>query len=320
MTDDGLDRAVVPEEGSTVNAPTWQDPPSAETLEAIRTVAERCTAHDGVAPFSEATVLALGRMASGSADHGLRVLVDASAVNGAALLADDGSAEVAVLPAARGRGHGGRLLDALLEAEPTVSIWAHGDLPAAQGAARSRGLTVGRNLWRMERRTDAEPVIAAPRIPEGFAARTFVPGQDEQAWLDLNATAFAHHPEQGRMTLDDLRERMAQPWFEAAGLLLIEDRREAHPRLVASHWTKVAEPDVGEVYVVAVDPVYQGQGLGKAVTALGLHHLAAREVPTIELYVEGDNAPAVATYTGWGFARASVDVMYSRAVHEILTP
>ncbi len=298
---------------------SWQTEPAADIVDAVLQLAERSTAHDGVAPFSEATTLALHRMAAGTAD-GMRLLVDSPSVQGAVLLADDDSAELAVLPAVRGRGIGGSLLDALLRDAPQAQLWAHGDLPSAQGAARSRELVVTRNLWRMERPVDGEPAISPARVPAGFAARSFEPGADEQAWLDLNATAFAHHPEQGRMTMADLRERMEQPWFEAAGLLLIEDVRGDEPKLVASHWTKVAEPDVGEVYVVAVHPAYQGQGLGKAVTALGLHHLAGRGVRTIELYVEGDNAAAVATYTGWGFARASVDVMYSRGVHEDLTP
>ncbi len=302
-----------------MSTPTWQAEPATGTVDAVLQLAERATAHDGVAPFSEATTLALHRMATGSG-NGMRLLVDSPSVQGAALLAEDGSAELAVLPAARGRGIGGALLDTLLSQEPQAQVWAHGDLPAAQGVARSRDLVVTRNLWRMERPVDGEPAIGPAQVPAGFAARSFRPGTDERAWLDLNATAFAHHPEQGRMTMDDLHERMEQPWFEAAGLLLIEDVGGDDPRLVASHWTKVAEPDVGEVYVVAVHPEYQGQGLGKAVTALGLHHLAGRGVRTIELYVEGDNAPAVATYSGWGFARASVDVMYSRSVHQDLTP
>ena len=82
------------------------------------------------------------------------------------------------------------------------------------------------------------------------------------------------------------------------------------------HWTKEhrdpgAEP-VGEVYVLAVDPAYQGRGLGPALTLAGLQHLRSRGLSTVMLYVDGDNAPAIATYRRLGFERVALDVMYAR--------
>ena len=148
-------------------------------------------------------------------------------------------------------------------------------------------------------------------LPEGFVARPF-DGSDDQAraWLDVNAAAFVHHPEQGRMTLADLQARMAESWFDPAGLLLVFEKGTG--RLAASHWTKIAEPTsgVGEVYVVGVDPDFQGRGLGGYATALGLAHLRDAGASSVELYVEGDNEPAKATYTRRGFVRAAHDVMY----------
>ena len=43
--------------------------------------------------------------------------------------------------------------------------------------------------------------------PDGVVVRTFRPGEDDEAWVALNAAAFAGHPEQAYVTLDDLRER-----------------------------------------------------------------------------------------------------------------
>jgi len=124
------------------------------------------------------------------------------------------------------------------------------------------------------------------------------------------------------MTRVDLDRRIAQSWFDATGFILIEDIRGLAPVLAASHWTKVvppqgpqASPTEGEVYVVAVDPAYQGMGLGQTVTVLGLRHLVERGVAEAFLYVEGDNTRAVSIYSELGFTRSAVDVMYSRVVH-----
>jgi mycothiol synthase len=53
--------------------------------------------------------------------------------------------------------------------------------------------------------------------------------------------------------------------------------------------------------------------LGRPVTALGLAHLAGLGLSEVELYVDGDNAAALHTYTALGFRSIMVDVMYSRA-------
>ena len=68
------------------------------------------------------------------------------------------------------------------------------------------------------------------------------------------------------------------------------------------------------MYVVGVVPHAQGGGLGRLLTLTGLHHLAARGLDEVILYVEADNAPAVAVYGRLGFTHAAADthVMYAR--------
>jgi len=272
--------------------------------EELLAIADRAASYDGVDPFSEQTRLALRHT------QPQQVISTDDTVRAGAYVTDDGAVELVVDPDRRRHGFGTRLVRSLLEERPDARFWAHGDLPGARGLAAAAGMTIVRNLWKMGRAAGAAPAIGSPEVPRGFTARTFQPG-DEEAWLDLNRRAFEHHPEQGRMTRADLDERMAEPWWDPAGLILIVD--DATGALAASHWTKIdpAEPGTGEVYVVAVDPGHQGHGLGKVVTALGLAHLTSRGVTHLELYVEGDNAAAVATYTGLGFARESVDVMYA---------
>ena len=76
--------------------------------------------------------------------------------------------------------------------------------------------------------------------------------EDADELLRVNAAAFASHPEQGAMSAEDLAVRMAEPWFDPDGLLVAEDPDGGG--LLGFHWTKVAQPTVGEVYVGGVSP------------------------------------------------------------------
>ncbi|AZM54070.1 mycothiol synthase [Streptomyces sp. WAC 01529] len=217
------------------------------------------------------------------------------------------AAELVVHPAHRGRGHGRALGSALLgESGRRLRVWAHGGHSAARHLAQVLGLALFRELRQMRRPlTDLQ--LPEPVLPEGVSVRTFVPGQDDAAWLAVNAEAFAHHPEQGSLTQRDLDDRKAEPWFDPAGFFLAEKGGE----LVGFHWTKVhAQENLGEVYVVGVRPGAQGGGLGKALTTTGLRHLAQAGLPTAMLYVDADNKAAVSVYERLGFVTHETDLMY----------
>lgn len=67
---------------------------------------------------------------------------------------------------------------------------------------------------------------------------------------------------------------------------------------------------IGEVYAVGIAPDHQGHGLGRALTAAGINHLAEQGLDEVMLYVDADNPAAVALYESLGFERWHVDVMY----------
>ena len=217
------------------------------------------------------------------------------------------AAELVVHPSHRGHGHGRALGAALLAASgKRLRVWAHGGHAAARHLAQVLGLTMFRELRQLRRPlTDLE--LPEPVLAEGVTVRTFVPGVDDAAWLAVNAAAFAHHPEQGSLTQRDLDDRKSEAWFDPAGFFLAERGEE----LVGFHWTKVhAEERLGEVYVVGVLPGAQGGGLGKALTTIGLRHLAGQGLPTAMLYVDADNKAAVSVYERLGFTTYETDLMY----------
>jgi mycothiol synthase len=217
------------------------------------------------------------------------------------------AAELVVHPSHRGHGHGRALGAALLAASgKRLRVWAHGGHAAARHLAQVLGLTMFRELRQLRRPlTDLE--LPEPVLAEGVTVRTFVPSVDDTAWLAVNAAAFAHHPEQGSLTQGDLDDRKSEAWFDPEGFFLAERGGE----LVGFHWTKVHEQEqLGEVYVVGVLPGAQGGGLGKALTTIGLRHLAARGLPTAMLYVDADNKAAVSVYERLGFTTYETDLMY----------
>jgi mycothiol synthase len=306
-------------------------------LSAVLELVKSATHVDEVGPLSEQVLLA--------ARDGQPATSSDSAASSAHLLAYDGAhlagyahlqpglagqgatAEMVVDPSSRRRGVGtaliGVLEDATAPQSDTLQLWSHGDLDGARAFAVGAGYSMVRELWQMRRPLRSE-VASLPTVvvPEGFRSRHFVVGHDEQAWLHLNARAFADHPEQGRITRKDLDRRIAETWFDTSGFILIEDMRAEAPVLAASHWTKVAAPEdprtratQGEVYVVGVDPAYQGMGLGRVVTVLGLAHLRQQGLSEAMLYVDADNRAAVATYARLDFARCAVDIMYARTVN-----
>lgn len=96
-------------------------------------------------------------------------------------------------------------------------------------------------------------------------------------------------------------------WFDPSGFFLAFRGDE----LVGFHWTKVhAEEGLGEVYVLGVRPGAQGGGLGKALTTIGLRHLARQGLPTAMLYVDADNKAALTVYERLGFRTHETDLMY----------
>lgn len=304
--------------------------PGPELLQEIQTVIDAAEDADGNPPFSEQTLVEL-KAADGGPHSVLTLLTyapeDASPTVGedlagvavVVLNGNEGVLEIVVHPAYRNDGVGAILADKLVEVRGLQGIkaWSHGDHEAAADLAASYGYRAIRELWRMRlvRQAPSSDEVQDPpayETPDGVTLRTFVPHQDEAAWIAANAAAFAHHPEQGSLTLADLQARMEEPWFDPAGFFLaVNDAGE----ILGFHWTKVhparaGQEAMGEVYVVGVAPQAQGLGLGKTLTRQGMDHLQAAGLRAIMLYVDADNEAAVSLYRKLGFTKWDSDVMY----------
>ncbi len=285
---------------------TWvRRPAPDQTAQALALLAVAGSA-DGVDPVSEPVLLRLRHRRTG--DHLLAQDADGVLVGYAALDTRPGrpTAEFAVHPDHRRRGTGAALADALVERVGAgLWVWAHGEHPGALALAERHGMRRGRELWQFRRGLD-EPSAHRP-MPDGLHLRMFVPGRDEAAVVEVNNRAFAWHPEQADWDVEQLTLREDEPWFDPAGFLLAVD---SAGRLLGFHWTKVHPDGVGEVYVLGIDPDAQGSGLGSALIAAGLEHLAARGLAEVLLYTESDNDAAVRMYEKVGFRHHHTDVVF----------
>ena len=187
-----------------------------------------------------------------------------------------------------------------------VQWWAFDASDVDRHVAAAAGLTPSRTLLQLRR-----PLPAGPTVD--VDTRPFDPGRDEEAFLAVNNRAFAGHPEQGGWTVDVLRQREREPWFDPEGFLV----HERDGRLAAFCWTKLhdtPEGALGEIYVIAVDPDFQGLGLGRLMTVAGLDAIARRGITTGMLHVDAANTAALAMYERLGFHTHRTDIAFTAHV------
>jgi mycothiol synthase len=227
------------------------------------------------------------------------------------------SVEAVVHPQHRGKGLGALILkEAIKICGDRTRIWSHGDLPAAKAIAASLKLErLWSNLLMSKSLGEIQPVTSK------YPIRTFIPGLDNQAFLDLNNKVFADYPDQGGWSEDDLKVRVNESWFDDKGFFIAEDKGE----LIGFCWTKIhgahthshtggdddhGHEALGEIYVLAVNPDYKGQGVGRDLTITGVNYLKYQGLNNVMLYVGVENKPAFKLYKSLGFNEFGSDVMY----------
>jgi mycothiol synthase len=227
------------------------------------------------------------------------------------------SVEAVVHPQHRGKGLGALILkEAIKICGDRTRIWSHGDLPAAKAIAASLKLErLWSNLLMSKSLGEIQPVTSK------YPIRTFIPGLDNQAFLALNNKVFADYPDQGGWNEDDLKVRLNESWFDDKGFFVAENKGD----LIGFCWTKIhgahthshsggdddhGHEALGEIYVLAVNPDYKGQGIGRDLTITGLNYLKYQGLSNVMLYVGVENKPAFKLYKSLGFNEFGSDVMY----------
>ncbi len=273
---------------------------TADVRSQVRELLDSVTDADGVRPVNESADLVIEGHRPGHfllATHG-DLLVGLAVQD-----ERDDTIQAAVHPEHRRRGHGAALLTAALQASPDSSLWAFGTQPGAVALAAALGLQPARELLQMARPLGDE---ALPVVPDGWTIRAFEP-HDAEGVVATNAAAFAHHPEQGKLTVDEFHDLTEQPWFSPAGLLIATTDATG---VAGFHWTKRHDEQVGEVYVLAVHPEHSGHGLGRVLLEAGLAHLAEIGCTQVMLFVEASEERVVEMYRSASFVTINTDTSY----------
>ena len=191
-------------------------------------------------------------------------------------------------------------------AAPTLEIWGRPRQAWHESLADRLGLAPHRSLHQMRC-----PLPVPDQDGSVDRTRAIDPAVDAARVLTVNNRAFSAHPDQSDQRLEDFEAAFTAPSFRPDSVRILDpdptdDRASEHP-MVGFCWTKIhperqGREALGEIYVIAVDPAYHGEGHGTGLTAAGLAHLAGLGITTGMLYVESDNEPAIATYRRLGFS------------------
>jgi mycothiol synthase len=156
-----------------------------------------------------------------------------------------------------------------------------------------------RHILKLHRELNADPL---PQVDHEFTIKTFDPAIHKEQWLKLNNLAFIHHPDQGNWAMQDLDNRIAEPWFDPTGFFLaLEDQV-----IVGFVWTKihqdlVNQDPVGELYVVGTAPDHHGRGIARTLSVEAINYFIAKGLKHSMLYVDADNERGLKLYDSLGF-------------------
>ena len=149
-----------------------------------------------------------------------------------------------------------------------------------------------------------EAELDRPEPPEGFELRALAPGEEE-ALTKAQNEAFAESWGFSPNTTEEVAYRVAMSGTGRDGVVLLHEGDT-----VAGYcWTRVlGRPgrSVGFISMIGVPPAYRGRGLSRPLLLRGMEHMRDRGVGSIQLEVDGENAPAIGLYTSVGFRKEAM--------------
>lgn len=199
------------------------------------------------------------------------------------------SVEVYVLPEARRRGIGSRLLAQAETAvqSPLVEATTRQDEPAAPPFLEAHGFQRSYETWLLQ--IDLDEDLTAPSWPDGLTVRSFRYDEGEHVKALLDA-AYANEPDFKPGRFEEWKSFMlADPSFEPESWFVVE-APDGSLAGAALNWRE------GFVKDLVVRPDFQGRGLGKALLLHTFGHFRARGEPRVTLKTDSRNTSQAARF------------------------
>jgi len=147
----------------------------------------------------------------------------------------------------------------------------------------------------LEMGLDSFEALPEVKMPAGYSIRTYQQG-DASHWCRLIASGIG-----GQWNEKSFRESVAgSSGFDPQSLFFVETEGLVVGTACAT-WHDSYPSDTGYVHMLAVDPVHQGHGLGKALMLSVLHRLHKKGFRRAVLQTDDFRLPAIRLYLGLGF-------------------
>jgi mycothiol synthase len=219
---------------------------------------------------------------------------------------------VVVDPEHEGGGIGSRLLEWAEDRDRARGRERHRQWVAANNTSAGvlltgAGYRRARSYWRMVRTLVG--VGVAPTPPAGFRLRPVDVARDAAALHAVDAASFAAAPDYTSETLAEFIQEHLEPYDFDAGLSRAATREEQIVGFLIA--MRQQDEGIGYVDLLAVDPEYQGQGLGSALLGSAFAAFAEAGLREAQLAVASDNPRGLRVYQ-----RAGMTVRHQFDIYE----
>jgi len=178
---------------------------------------------------------------------------------------------------------------------------------AAQNALLRLGFSPVRHFLQM--RVDITELDEHKTSRAALRCRYLQSGEEELL-TEIQNTSFAgswgYHPN----TIEEITYRLGLSQCSPHDVVLANDDSQ----ISGYCWTSLTSKSEGQIYMIGVDPDFQGQGIGRRLLLAGLSRLRSKGCPVAELTVDSQNKAACDLYQSTGFTVRDNILWYEKAV------